>query len=257
MCLILFGLNQKSEFKLILAANRDEFFSRPTEEAHWWKDNKDILAGRDIKSGGTWLGINKNGRFIAITNYRDLKNINNEARSRGELSKSFLTGHLSTDAFLSELSSRKDQYNSFNLLLSDNGFDTLYHYSNVTDERTLISDGIHGLSNHLLDTPWPKVELGKQGLQQHLDSETKKSDELIKFMQHGEEAPDSALPDTGISYELEKKLSPVFISMKEYGTRCSTILEVNNNNGVTFLEVTYNENKTITSKKSYQFSLEA
>lgn len=257
MCLILFGLNQKPELKLILAANRDEFFSRPTKAAHWWKDNQDVLAGRDLKSGGTWLGINKNGRFIAITNYRDLKNINDEARSRGELSKSFLTGHLSTDAFLNELSAKKNQYNSFNLLLSDNGFGTMYHYSNVTDEPKRIADGLHGLSNHLLDTPWPKVELGKRALQQHLNSDVKRSDELIGFLKHGEEAPDSALPDTGISYELEKKLSPVFISMKDYGTRCSTILEVNHDNGVTFIEVTYNENKNVIAKKSYEFSLEA
>ncbi|MCK5368958.1 MAG: NRDE family protein [Cyclobacteriaceae bacterium] len=157
MCLLLFALNNHPKYKLIMAANRDEFFKRPTLNANFWEENNSILGGRDIQSGGTWLGLDKKGRFIAITNYRDRINDRSNARSRGELSEIFLTQNLNVSAFLSDVSKSKDQYNGFNVLLSDDSFDTLYHYSNISDQTNKINVGIHGLSNHLLDTPWPKI----------------------------------------------------------------------------------------------------
>lgn len=255
MCLILFALNQHSIYKLIIASNRDEFFSRPTLEADFWKENKSILGGRDIQSGGTWLGLNKTGRFIAITNYRDRKSDRSNARSRGELSESFLSQNSSVSAFLADISKKKDQYNGFNILLSDDRFDSLYHYSNIPDRTNKISDGIHGLSNHLLDTSWPKVQRGKNYLSEILRSETIDGYEIIDLLRNGNEAPDEMLPETGISYDLEKKLSPVFISMKGYGTRCSTVILVNYDNELSFLEVSYNEQKQVIGEKKYNLQL--
>lgn len=255
MCLILFALNQHPHYKLIVAANRDEFFNRPTKEAAFWKENNSVLAGRDIQSGGTWLGINKNGRFIAITNFRDPKNEKNKAKSRGELSKSFLTQNNTVSAFLSGVSKIKDQYNGFNLLLSDDNFNSLYHYSNISDKSNLIKNGIHGLSNHLLDSPWPKIQTGRNQFSKIIKSESIDMNDIVALLRNEKEAPDNLLPDTGISHDLEKKLSPVFISMKGYGTRCSTVLLVKTNNEMSFLEVSYNEHRQIISEKKYNLQL--
>ena len=209
MCLILFALNQHPQYKLIIAANRDEFFSRPTIEAGFWEENNSILGGRDVKSGGTWLGLNKNGRFIAITNFRDPKNEKKTAKSRGKLSKNFLSQSLNVSAYLNDVSKKKDQYNGFNLLLSDDSFNSLYHYSNISDKSTKINSGIHGLSNHLLDSPWPKIQSGRNHMANIIKSESIDMYDLIALLRSDNKAPDNLLPNTGISLDLEKKLSPV------------------------------------------------
>lgn len=255
MCLIIFALNQHPKYKLIIAANRDEFFSRPTLEADFWEEENSILGGRDVQSGGTWFGMNKNGRFIAITNYRDPKNEKKDAISRGELSKKFLLQNQNVSEFLKDVSKDKKKYNGFNFLLSDDNFENMYHYSNVTDRSMKIEDGIHGLSNHVLDSPWPKVQKGTNLLSNILQSESINSSEIVAMLRNETEAPDNLLPKTGISYDLEKKLSPVFISMKGYGTRCSTALFVDTSNDLSFLEVTYNEHKQITSEKTFKLKL--
>ncbi len=255
MCLILFSINQHPKNKFILAANRDEFFNRPTKEAGYWKENENIIGGRDLNSGGTWLGITKTGRFIAITNYRDLSNENKNARSRGIISKDFLLNSQSNKSFLNDVSSIKNEYNGFNLLLSDNSFETIAHYSNISDRMEIIERGTHGLSNHLLDTSWPKTEYGKDQLTSLLKQEIIYTGDIIDMLNNNNEAPDNLLPDTGISYELEKKLSPVFISMKGYGTRCSTALIIDYNNNVNFLEVSYNDKKEVIGKKQFKFQI--
>ncbi len=257
MCLILFALNQHPQYKLIMAANRDEFFKRPTLDANFWIEKHSILGGRDIQSGGTWLGINKNGRFIAITNFRDPNNEKNNARSRGELSNEFLSQNLDVSTFLSDVSKNKHHYNGFNLLLSDDCFDSMYHYSNISDQSSKIIDGIHGLSNHLLDTPWPKIQSGKNYLSSIIKSESIDMYEIIEILKSNKKAPDNLLPETGISYDLEKKLSPVFISMKGYGTRCSTVVLVNTNNELSFLEVSYDEQKRVIREQKYELQLKS
>ena len=245
MCLILFAYNQHPRYKLILAANRDEFFERPTLSANYWKDDDKILGGRDLKSSGTWLGITRNGKFIAITNFRDPIVESQDHLSRGLLSKSFLLNEQPIDPFLSEISKHKDHYAGFNLLLSEDKFDSLYHYSNISDIKTPIEKGVHGLSNHLLDTPWPKVSLGKDSLSKLIDLPKLETDDLIELLKNDTIAPDNALPNTGISYDLEKNLSPVFISMKGYGTRSSTVILLDYNGDLAFHEVSYRENRTI------------
>lgn len=255
MCLIIFALNQHPKYKLIIAANRDEFFNRPTLEADFWKEDDSILGGRDIQSGGTWFGMNKNGRFIAITNYRDPENENVSDKSRGELSKKFLLHNQNVSEFLTDVSKNKQKYNGFNLLLSDDNFKSLYHYSNITDQSMKINDGIHGLSNHLLDSPWPKTEKGINSLSNILKSDSINSSDLVAMLRNETEGSDNLLPKTGISYELEKKLSPVFISMKGYGTRCSTVVFVDTSNDLSFLEVSYNEHKEVISENKYTLQL--
>lgn len=255
MCLILFALNQHPEYKLILAANRDEFFNRSTLFANFWTDNNLILAGRDILSQGTWLGLNKNGRFIAITNYRDPKIVRDNAKSRGELSKNFLVQNQNISDFLAEISKNKNKYNGFNLLLSEDSFDTLYHYSNVSHQTTQINSGIHGLSNHLLDTPWPKIESAKMEISKIIKTKSIDVYKIVEMLRNEKEAPNNLLPDTGISCDLEKKLSPVFISMKGYGTRCSTVILIDKSNNLKFLEVSYNEYKEVIGENMYEVQL--
>lgn len=257
MCLILFAFNQHSKYKLILVANRDEFFNRPTLAADFWPEDNSILGGRDIESKGTWLGINKNGRFIAITNFRDPKNIDPKAISRGILSYQYLIQKNDVSTFLKQIRKNRQLYNGFNLLLSDNGFSNMFHYSNITDQTTKIEAGIHGLSNHLLDTEWPKVKIGKNGISGVIRSETIRTSDLIELLIDDQPAPDNMLPKTGISYDLEKKLSPVFISMDGYGTRCTTAILVDKKNKLTFHEVTYDENRHIICEKKYNMKIKS
>ncbi|MCG8305835.1 MAG: NRDE family protein [Cytophagales bacterium] len=257
MCLIILALNKHPRYKLILAANRDEFFNRPTVEADFWEEHKNILAGRDKLSNGTWLGISKSGRFTAITNYRDPGLNRTNTSSRGTLSKNFLLGATNVRSFISQISEEKQNYNGFNILLSDNGLRSLYHYSNISNETTKISDGVHGLSNHLLDTNWPKVATGKKNLGKILEAGSIDLADLIEMLKNETYAPDNALPNTGISFHLEKKLSPVFISMKGYGTRCSTALLLDYDHMLSFREVSYNENKEVISEKNFSFELKS
>ncbi|NJN25953.1 MAG: NRDE family protein [Cyclobacteriaceae bacterium] len=255
MCLILFALHQHPKYKLVLAANRDEFFDRPTKSAQFWDDSPEILGGRDVASLGTWLATHRNGKFIAITNYRDPKFIDPKATSRGELSYNYLMKDTSLADFTKEIREKRHSYNGFNLLLSDDGFNSMYHYSNVSNHPTNIPAGIHGLSNHLLNTNWPKVEIGKQGLAALMEKEAIKVDDLISILQNDQQAADNLLPGTGISYELEKKLSPVFISMNGYGTRCSTAMLLDRQNKLYFHEVTFDENRRIVSEKNFKMKI--
>ncbi len=255
MCLILFALNTHPKYKLILAANRDEFFSRKTQFADFWDEDKNILAGRDVVSGGSWLGVTSSGRFIAITNYRNPEMDIHNPQSRGALSREFLSDAQSTSEFIARIAFTRHQFNGYNLLLCDNGFGSLTHYSNITNVSTTIKQGIHGLSNSLLDSPWPKVELGKIMLADAISATNINPNDLISLLKNYDTAPDHLLPKTGISTDLEKKLSPVFISMKGYGTRCSTALLVDKKNEVSFLEVSYNEQREIIHKAAHQLPI--
>ncbi len=255
MCLIIFAYKSHAKYKLILTANRDEFFERPTQPADFWLDKPIVLGGRDIISGGTWLGITKHGRFTAITNYRnpDLKVA--DAVSRGVLSEQFLTGSADSGSFLAEVSKEKTRYQGFNILVSDDSFSTLQHYSNISDEVTNLSEGIYGLSNALLDTTWPKVNHGKYMLSTVIQPKDFDIEDLISMMSHTAEWPENALPQTGISLELEKKLSPVFISLKGYGTRCTTAMRMDYDQNLEFLEVSYDESGNRVASKWYTMTL--
>lgn len=229
MCLILFAYKIDPEFKLVVAANRDEFYERPTASVHFWQDHPHILAGRDLKQLGTWMGITTTGRFAALTNYRDPSEVTEGKRSRGELVGDFLKeDNTDPEVYLEKVTKNKDKYPGFNLLIGDKN--DLYYYSNKSNEVKKLEPGIYGLSNHLLNTDWPKVKRGIVGLEQIInqrDAETM-DERLLNLLQNADPAPDESLPKTGVSLEWERVLSPMFIKSEGYGTRSSTVLKMTN-----------------------------
>ncbi|CEG29777.1 NRDE family protein [Bacillus sp. B-jedd] len=224
MCLILFAYKAHPSYRLIVAGNRDESYARPTAPADFWKDEPEILAGRDLEKMGTWMGVTRDGKFAALTNYRDPKEMVVTSKlSRGDLVAGFLKGEMPAEAYMQAAETSKVLYPGYNLLAGDGT--GLYHYSNIEGKIREIEPGIHGLSNHFLNTPWPKVERGKKGLRELLQTDEKDlRKNLFSLLQHAEPAPDDQLPDTGIGLEWERLLSPLFIRSKGYGTRCSTVL---------------------------------
>ncbi|CAN5486382.1 NRDE family protein [soil metagenome] len=224
MCVIFFAYQKHPEFPLILLANRDEFYNRPTESAKIWKDFPNIFAGRDLVGGGTWLGVNQSGKFAAVTNYRD-PNAPKGSHSRGELVADFLKTDESAETYLIEIQKRANEFSGFNLLLGEINArrNELFYYSNRTDKIEKLTSGVYGLSNHLLDTPWRKVEKGKIFLAENTNKNLSK-DSLFQLLGDETLADDADLPDTGIAYEHEKLLSAIFIKTPIYGTRCSTVL---------------------------------
>ena len=236
MCIIAFSINEHPDYPLILAANRDEFYERPTEYAHWWEDEQ-LLAGKDLKGGGTWLGLTKTGKVAAVTNYRDPKNIREDAKTRGNLTTNFLTnGDQDAKDYLKKLNDEGNDYNGFNLLLFEGGQG--YHLSNYEGEINHLASGTHVLSNSLLNTPWPKAVRLKSSFQEVIKSQFTHED-LLSILQDGELAPDDQLPATGIPYEWEKAISSICIEKEGYGTCCSTIITVDKSGKVEFTEESY------------------
>ncbi|MGD2271411.1 MAG: NRDE family protein [Desulfobacterales bacterium] len=242
MCLILLAYNQHPEYQLVFAANRDEFYDRPTRPLGPWKDIPEIVAGRDLKCNGTWLGINRSGHFAAVTNYRDPLHQLAQAPTRGLLVSDFLSGSQSAATYLQRIAPRGRHYNGFNLLIGDSS--DLWYYSNRGNGARKLHPGLYGISNHLLDTPWPKVKKGKRNLRDLLTARRKVRYELLlELLEDNAVPPDEDLPQTGVGLEWERTLSPLFISSTVYGTRSSSILLVKKNGRVTFVERTFNRKK--------------
>lgn len=238
MCLILFSYKTHPDYTFVFAANRDEFYDRPTKALAFWDDSPHILAGRDLKSGGTWLGISLSGQFAAITNFRDPLSIIENAPSRGLLVSNFLSGNQSPRDYLEHINTSGLKYNGFNLLVGDSS--GLYYYSNKGGTILNISPGIYGLSNDLLDTPWPKVKKGKTRLKALLDKTNNVSVlDFLDMLKDPTPPPDKMLPDTGVGIEWERILSPLFIKSDVYGTMSSSVLLIKETGGVTFLEQTH------------------
>lgn len=246
MCLILFAYQVHPKYPLVIAANRDEFYRRPSKPAYIWPEK--ILAGQDEKEKGTWLGFNPEGKFAAITNYRDGKlSDKKNAPSRGELAVKFLKNNLSSKAFAHWLEKNGPLYNGFNLLFGDK--EELWFYSNQSNKAAgKIPSGIHGLSNHLLNTPWPKVVRGKEYLSKELDCSKPDSEKIFNFLANEEKVPEEKLPQTNIKKDWEKLLSSIFIRSPLYGTRCSTVAFWDKEGQLDFWERTFSlqeEQKTI------------
>jgi uncharacterized protein with NRDE domain len=236
MCLINFQYKNHPKYKLVLAANRDEFYKRPTQRAHFWKDEPRLLAGRDLMQMGTWLGVTKTGRIAALTNFRDPSRPEANKISRGAIVRDFLSTDMEPRLFLESLI--PENYTGFNILAGD--LDHLYYYNNIENRIAEIEPGIHGLSNHLLNTPWPKVIKGKNYLERYLSEHEKADpDELFGFLADSEQANDSALPQTGVGLEFERMLSSMFIKTPEYGTRSATVVLIDYDHHVTFVERVY------------------
>jgi uncharacterized protein with NRDE domain len=253
MCLIVFANNVHPKYKLIFAANRDEFYNRPSEQADYWAEYPDLLAGKDLQAGGTWMGITKQGRFAAITNFRDLKNHRNDAPSRGNLTLDFLVNDITPEEYYNKLKSTLINYNGFNLILGD--VDELFYFSNKTEGLQKLERGIHGISNAVLDTPWPKVEKSKRHLQSLIQQEDINAWEVIAILKDTSIAKDEELPDTGVGLDLERMLSPVFIKSEKYGTRCSSVVMVDSDNNVKFVEKFFFDGIGNFSNKEYKFTI--
>ncbi|MBP8267711.1 MAG: NRDE family protein [Zoogloea sp.] len=221
MCLILVAWRAHPDYPLVVAANRDEFFARPAAEAGWWQDCPSVFAGRDLEAGGTWLGLGRDGRFAGLTNFRDPQRNRDGTPSRGALVADFLRGRESTAEALARLQFEGPRYNAFNLLVSDG--DSLGIYESASGSARLLEPGLHALSNHLLDTPWPKVTAGKSRLARALRA-LPDDTPLCELLRDDRPAPDAELPRTGVSLAWERMLSSAFIRAPGYGTRCSTVV---------------------------------
>jgi len=235
MCLIVVAWRARAGLPLAVAANRDEWRERPAEAAHWWPDHPDLFAGRDLQAGGTWMGITREGRFAAVTNYRDPSEKRSTALSRGGLVTEFLLGADSPARYLANLSARAREYNAFNLILGDG--ESLFYYGSREGEPRAIEPGVHGLSNHLLDEPWPKVVHGRARMQAALAT-SDPAPLLFEMLSDRAVAPDEALPATGVGIEWERRLAASLITGAEYGTRASTVLTVSSKGDVAMEERT-------------------
>lgn len=224
MCVIFLAFDVHVDYPLVLLANRDEFYDRPTAAARYWPDHPDIFAGRDLVAGGTWLGITKGGRVAAVTNYRE-PGARTGTHSRGELVADFLKGDAIAEEYIAGVEQHADNYSGFNLIVGEinNARHELFYFSNRATGVRELKPGVYGLSNHLLDTPWPKVANGKRRLGRALDNQFS-NEALFDLLADISLADDDALPDTGIGYEKEKALSAIFIKTQIYGTRCSSLV---------------------------------
>lgn len=235
MCLVVLGLNVHPRYPLVVAANRDEVVARPSEPAAFWSSREGLLAGRDLSAGGTWLGVTRSGRFAALTNVRDPRAFDPSAPSRGELVVRFLEASDAPIAHLRRLAATGERRNGFNLLAAAGG--RLAWFSNRGPGPREVEDGIHSVSNALLDTPWPKARRATTGLARILGrGDDLDPEELFTLLADREPAPDGELPDTGVDLATERILSAPFIAAAGYGTRGSTLLLVASTGRATFLE---------------------
>jgi uncharacterized protein with NRDE domain len=230
MCLIAVAWRAQQQYPCLIAANRDEFHARPSAPARWWADKPDILAGKDLQGGGTWLGVTRGGRFVALTNFRGADHRRADAPSRGHLVTSLLESAETVVEGLSRLKEISSAYNGFSILFSDG--ERLGIFESVPGSGRELSPGVYGLSNHLLDTPWPKVMSLKSRLA-------------------------AALPDTsGIDpflVTLRDEMTGAFIRADDYGTRCSTIIRAEASGQISFDEWTWNSDGTEAGRMSERF----
>ncbi len=265
MCLILTSWQSHPEYPLVVLANRDEFYERATDPMHWWDDHPHILAGRDradVKGqSGTWMGISKSGRFAAITNVRAPSEKNPDAQTRGEITAKFLKSSDNPETFIDTHSHTFNRYNGFNLLATDlsNKNPALVWLSNrVLMGKNLrprkvmnpqrLNPGIYGLSNGMLDTPWPKVQHRVGAFAQLLAMDTgqfKRSEHYLRAMEDLTQAPDDYLPQTGVSYEWEKVLSSAFIRTPNYGTRSTSLIRIRKDGRYEVIEKLFNAEKEL------------
>ena len=238
MCLILVAWQAHPDYPLVVAANRDEFFARPAAPAGWWQDAPDVFAGRDLEAGGTWLGLSRAGRFAGLTNFRAPQRNQVGTPSRGALVADFLGSTESTAEALARLQREGPRYNAFNLFVSDG--DTLGIYESESGAARLLEPGVHALSNHLLDTPWPKVRAGKARLFRALQA-LPDDTPLVELLRDDRPAPDAELPRTGVSLAWERMLSSAFLRAPGYGTPCFTVVLLDRHGWTHIQESTWNE----------------
>ncbi len=251
MCILFIAIKQHKDYPLIILANRDEFQQRPTTSARFWEEYSELLAGRDLQDGGTWLGLTKKGRISALTNYRDIPLYKEGRKSRGLLVRDYLTSNTTSAAYLDLLVETKDTYNPYNILIGNPN--ELYVYNNVSNEISKLQEGFHGLSNAYLNSPWPKISRGIDGLKNYILNSKLSKDDLFSIMKDETKAPDSMLPNTGVGLEKERFLSSIFIQDQIYGTRSTAIILYHRQNAVSFYERTYNPSGETNCEVEFSF----
>jgi uncharacterized protein with NRDE domain len=256
MCLILFAFQESPEYPLVVAGNRDEAYGRPAASAAFWSDFPQVYGGRDLEMGGAWMGLTTSGRFAAVTNYRDGAPKGMAPRSRGDLVGGYLTGTNTAQPYLQAVATRKSEYAGFSTLAGD--LKALWYLSNYGEAVEAVAPGVHGLSNHLLDTPWPKVAKGKRELAALLHDGRLSLANLFEMLTDRSVAPPEALPETGVGVRREKQLGPKFIAVDDrYGTRASTVIIVRRNGEVTYAERSFGVRGKFRGEVTRRFQLTA
>jgi uncharacterized protein with NRDE domain len=252
--LIFVAWRQHPTYRLVVAANRDEYYARPTAPAAFWDEAPGVLAGRDLKAGGTWLGVSRDGRFAALTNFRRGDVVRRDAPSRGHLVSDYLRSRSKPDEYLEMLAPRAADYDGFNLLVGN--LDQLYWFSNVGADARELEPGVYGIANRLLDTPWPKVVRGKAVFTELIREPHVNVDAMFDLLADRQLADDADLPDTGIGLERERALSPLFIATSDYGTRSSTVVLVDRTGNTTLHERTHEPGTIGTETRTYTYPVE-
>jgi len=236
MCLIVFAYKTE-KYPLLIAGNRDEFYNRPTRKAQYWESHPKLLAGKDLKAGGTWMGVTRDGKFAALTNYRDISAIKENAPSRGDIVKNFLISDVASEDFLSSLNKKAEKYNGFNLIAGN--FDELFYMNNQQNGFRKLEPGFYSISNAFLETEWPKTKNALTQFKKKTESKDFSKEDLFELLTNTKTYPAEQLPSTGLSQEMEKAVSSIFIKTPDYGTRCSTIVHAKQNGNLSFSERTY------------------
>ena len=253
MCLISLAWQSHPSYSLILVANRDEYHARPSLPIHHWEGAPEITGGKDLQAGGSWLAVSSKGRFATVTNFRE--GIPEPARlSRGALIREFLLSAKSPEQFNQQLAQNKHLYGGFNLLLGDESH--LFYCSNRSNLATNLNPGIYSLSNHLLDTPWPKADYAKQQLTELLKQDQISTTRLIQMMQNADQFDDALLPYTGVGLERERTLSPPFIISDDYGTRCTTVMLWRRDRKIELVEQNYHADGSEGERLEHLISLD-
>lgn len=238
MCLISMQLSQHSSYKLLLVANRDELYGRPSLPAHFWPDHPDLLAGKDLSENGTWLGITKQGRIAAVTNsYLTTDQESDKKLSRGNLVMDYLTGSSGPEDYLNQVRQQRSDYNGFNLIVGSR--DSLHHYNNILDELRVMPTGNHAVSNATLDTPWPKVTRTKAAMAELASSSPLDEEAIFRIMADRTPPSDDQLPDLPLPLPIKRAVSANFIQTERYGTRSTTLILIDHSDRVTFVERSY------------------
>ena len=256
MCLVVFAWKAHPEYKLIVAANRDEFHGRPSQDAHWWPDLPNMLGGRDLQAGGTWLATSKTGRFATVTNYREQQPARSGARSRGEIVTDFVTGESDAGSYVSAFAG--ENYAGVSVLVAntENDNDSIGYTSNRSDAAVTLGAGVYGLSNASLDTPWPKLVRTKEALTALIESNNVNTTELLRLLADKTTAASSEVDNSELPFELARALTAPFIVSDTYGTRCSTTLMISNDGKTDFCERRFDPQGVARGDSNFSFNRE-
>lgn len=254
MCILFIAVNQHPKFSLIIAANRDEFYQRPTLHSQFWPEYPQLLGGKDQLAGGTWMGVTKQGYISALTNIR-APHLNQEnAQSRGQLVLDYLTKPALRDSYVQKLHHARTEFNGYNLLYGK--WHDLAVYNNHEDSLQFLDSGFYGLSNANLNSPWPKINHGVQALKEYCENtDVLEPEALLDLMRNEEKAKDHLLPQTGVPENWEKQLSSIFINTEGYGTRTSTIFWIDHQQNAFWYERTFDQKAQIIGDQKYQFAI--